>query len=143
MPSILFAAISKFYTESVVRVADCLKLPKSEVFKIYNIFLFLVFLGAAQLVSLPAHANTKWADWTSIGTDTASNVGTIGNGWSFTYVTSASGILQDATTSATANLTHTGEVIKTLLGSSATYLSGFSYWTDAGAYYPSASYSGR
>jgi hypothetical protein len=142
MPSILCAAIPKSYKEVLVGVTDCLKLPKSEVFKIYNIFLFLFFFGAAHLVSLQAHAATNWADWTSIGTNTASNVGTIGNGWTYDYVTSASGTLQDATTSAIANLTHTGEVIETLIGSSANYTSGFSSWVDSGAYYPSASYTG-
>ncbi len=142
MPSILCAAIPKSYKEVLVGVTDCLKLPKSEVFKIYNIFLFLFFFGAAHLVSLQAHAATNWADWTSIGTNTASNVGTIGNGWTYDYVTSASGTLQDATTSAIANLTHTGEVIETLIGSSANYTSGFSSWVDTGAYYPSASYTG-
>jgi len=136
--SFLFAAIPKIYKEVLVRVTDCLKLPKSEVFKIYNILLFLVFFGAAQLVSLPAHAATNWADWTALGTDTASNVGTIGNGWSYTYVTTASGTLQDAATSTTANLVHTGEVINGNLCCGSTSLSGFTGWTDGGAYYPAA-----
>jgi hypothetical protein len=143
MPSILCAAISKFYTESFVRVADCLKLPKSEVFKIYNILLFLVFFGAAQFLSLKAHAATNWADWTSVGRDTASNVGTIGNGWTYTYVTSASGTLQDATTSANATLTHTGEVAVSGSASIGSQLGGFSSWVDTGAYYPPASYTGN
>jgi len=96
-------------------------------------------LAAMTLHASIGHAATNWADWTSIGTDTANHVGSIPSGASYTYVTSALGTLQDAATSATANLNHTGEVIETLLGSSATYLSGFSSWTDAGAYYPSAS----
>ena len=58
MTSILCAAISRIYKEVLVGRTDCLKLPKSEVFKIYNIFLFLFFWGgAALLVGAKAHAD--------------------------------------------------------------------------------------
>ena len=96
-----------------------------------------------DIATLTDGASTVWADWTSIGSDTASNVGTIPGGASYTYVTSALGTLQDATTSATANLTHTGEVISGALCCGNTSLNGYTGWTDAGAFYPSASYSGN
>jgi len=96
--------------------------------------------SASSAVTPMAVAATNWADWTSIGTDTASNVGTIGNGWSYTYVTSASGTLQDAATSTTANLVHTGEVINNSLCCGSTSLSGFTGWTDGGGFYPAAAF---
>jgi len=108
-----------------------------------NRLLGLCFGLLAINVGLSANmavAATNWADWTSIGTDTASNVGTIGNGSSYTYVTSASGTLQDAATSTTANLVHTGEVINNSLRCGSTSLSGFTGWTDGGGFYPAAAF---
>lgn len=69
-----------------------------------------------------------WADWTSIGSDTTASVGSPS---AFTYVTSATGTLIDASTGATVNLSQTGEVVTNFSS-----ISGFSQWTDSGAYYP-------
>ena len=102
--------------------------------KVLALILISVFLPTF------AYGETNWADWTSIGTDTASNVGTIGNGWGYTYVTTASGTLQDAATSATANLTHTGEVITDGTSDVGSMPNGFTGWTDAGGFYPAAAF---
>ena len=108
-----------------------------------NRLLGLCFGLLAINVGLSANmavAATNWADWTSIGTDTASNVGVIGNNNSYTYVTTASGTLQDAATSSTANLTHTGEVITGGTADVGSELDGFTDWTDAGYLYPAAAF---
>jgi len=121
-------------TVYVVIEVFILKLLFSYFKKVLALILISVFLPTF------AYGETNWADWTSIGTDTASNVGTIGNGWGYTYVTTASGTLQDAATSATANLTHTGEVITDGTSDVGSMLNGFTGWTDAGGLYPAAAF---
>ena len=65
-------------------------------------------LAAMTLHATIGHAATNWADWTAVGTDTTEDTGVPGGVWSYFYVTTASGTLQDAATSTTANLVHTG-----------------------------------
>ena len=99
------------------------------------------FVLVLLFITWPTIANgAVWANWTSVGTDTASNVGVIGNNHSYTYVTTASGTLQDAATSSTANLTHTGEVITGGTADVGSELDGFTDWTDAGWLYPAAAF---
>ena len=129
--------LAHFSKEVVAGVVAFLRPLTSEIFKkSYRILLFSVLFGANQLAGLSAHAATNWADWTSIGTDTTASVG----GPAYNYATTALGTLQDASTSATANLSHTGEVITGSLCCGSTSLTGFTGWTDAGTYYPAASF---